>query len=986
MAIKPIDVRLDELNQEQADMNQRVDLSATLPESKVQPVDIQAMTPDMAQGEQVAGLIGGLRDITKSVVEGIKTTPIKQAPKLSPEAKAAADLAETKKAAEVMGVADQQRAGIAATIEQAKKPEMTPEALLAEKDKVAAERAGIDAATEIPPKTEFNQPRMETTEDIKNWVEAINNKAGIETKHIKLDDPRLLAAANDAGIGVDFIDKLVKNKLPVDPENTLKALNAMAASAKRLEEIAQKVVTSQASPELVAEMAQTIHFHSVLQTSVKGYQTNIAQSLAVMRIPRTGAADISAILEDFGSNSDITRFAQAYLELNDPIARAKMIAEKTTTTTWDKLFTVYVNGLLSRPTTHIKNALSNTVFMPWRLTERALASGIGALRRSVGLGSEDVYRMSEVSSIIGATPQAFINGFELAAKAAKTGIPSSWTDPIKIARQSSRMDLFSVPSGDSFASAAIRGLNFVTTVPGRALMTADEFFKGINYTHELAAEATRMGATEFDTAIKAGKSVADAQQISDDAITKFLAAPPDYIAGLAEVGTFTQKLEGKIGSAMQSINPSSPAGFVFRTQMPFIGTPVNIMAETIARTPLGIFSKDIRSALTSGMTKESDMALAKVGLGSSALYTFSDFANNGSLTGSGPGEKGTRDAMIRQGWQPYSFVLKMSNIDDDMKMALSKLPTAVTYGSGDYSGNVYISYQGMEPIGAMMAMASDYIDYAKYEGDDSRINAAFGGIAFGFGNYMLQSPFLQGVQNIQQIVGGYQANDKSRFVEAVNKISMIFAEVGRKSVTPLSGAVTSVKEKFDPLQRDYQADPNLPAGIKGMMDAFNKMKSETPGWSSSLPPKLNIWGEPVSHEFAYMPWRMKEGKMRDSDQMLIQLNANVQMPDRSMSAKDPNTGITANIKLTTDEYNEMLRIANQDLKLEDNVMSVVNFIEKDAGRSDLVTYQTAIKKPFEDTFAAAKKMLISQSIYSDAIQERLAKQAKQIKDFGKGAR
>jgi len=45
-----------------------------------------------------------------------------------------------------------------------------------------------------------------------------------------------------------------------------------------------------------------------------------------------------------------------------------------------------------------------------------------------------------------------------------------------------------------------------------------------------------------------------------------------------------------------------------------------------------------------------------------------------------------------------------------------------------------------------------------------------------------------------------------------------------KTVEPLSGLVTSTKEKIDPLRRDYQADPNLPAGVKGVMQALNKME------------------------------------------------------------------------------------------------------------------------------------------------------------------
>jgi hypothetical protein len=363
-------------------------------------------------------------------------------------------------------------------------------------------------------------------------------------------------------------------------------------------------------------------------------------------------------------------------------------------------------------------------------------------------------------------------------------------------------------------------------------------------------------------------------------------------------------------------------------------------------------------------------------------------ATDGNLTGSGPGDRGTRDAMTRQGWQPYSFVLNFSDIDDDVKQAVAKIPTSVRYGTGDYAGKVFISYQGLEPVGALMAMSADYVDYAKYEGDNSRINEIAGGLAFGFANYMMESPFLQGVSNVQQIFGEVFAasNDKGRFINGIDNIAKTFAEVSSKSVMPLSGALTSVKEKIDPLQRDYQADPNLPAGLKGLMDGFNKIRGNLPGLSEGLPPKLNIWGEPSSYEYAYAPWRMKEGKQRPVDQALIQLNANVSMPSREVSAKDPDTDISTSTKLTTEEYNEVLRIANQELGLEDSVMTVIEAIELDAGNGDLISYQQAVKKVFTDTFSAAKEELLGNSQYSSAIQKRISGRAEQLKQFGQGAR
>ena len=984
MAIKPIDIRLDELNQANADIDQRVDLASTAP-------SIEPVQPDFpAEGVQVASaksaLIGALK-FGKKVAEEVGKVEIRKTPTLTKEAQDAADIQDLKKASEMTGVATPMEAGVAGKVEVSKQPGMTLEAVTAERQAQIDKRAKVDKATEVPPKTEFNLPLMDTEESVKSTVEAINKLAGIETKTITFDD--VVAKAKESGIGIKFLDDLTKNKLAVNPENTYKVLNAMTESAKKLDGLAEKVATGGATPQEAAEFAQTIHFHSVLQQAAKGYQTNVAQSLAVMRIPRGGMDDIGEIMASVGGDSNITRFAQAFIDLKDPMARAEMIRKSAQGNAWEKLYTVYVNGLLSRPTTHIKNALSNTVFIPWRLTERAAASGIGALRQAIGVGSGDAYKFSEIPAMLASTGAAWRNGLALSAHAWKTGVPKGWKDPVKIARQQSRMEVFNYKADGSFMSASLKALNYVTTLPGRSLLTADELFKGINYTQELAAEATRLQITTFDEAIKAGSSTQEAMKKAESAMNNFLADPPQYVQNLAEIGTFTQKAEGF--AAKMQIDPGTPGGFVWRAMVPFINTPMNIMGEVVARSPLGVFSKDLRSVLnpfnkTAEANRASDLAMAKVGLGGGALYMFTEAASNNMLTGSGPGDRGQYDAMIRQGWQPYSYVMDFNEIDDEMRQALSKIPSSVRFGTGDYSGKVFISYQGLEPIGALMAMSADYFDYVKYEGDDSRVNAAFGGLAYGFATYMMESPFLQGVQNISQILGGSSGNSKAEFVGRINMVAKTFADVMSKSVTPLSGAITSVKEKIDPLQRDYQADPNLPAGLKGLMDGFNKIRANTPGLSYTLPPKLNIWGEPTSFEYAYAPWRMKEGKQRRVDQALIQLNANVSMPSRELSGKDPSTGISTSVKLTTEEYNEVLQIANKEFGLEDSVLTVIDAIELDAGNGDLIRYQQAVKKVFTDTFSAAKDKLLGDSKYSDAIQKRIAAKADQLKQFGQGAK
>ena len=983
MAIQPLDLRLDKLNQQIADTDQRIEL---VTQPKVDP-NIDATVPtvpeDIRQDDvQVAGLFS----VPGMIAKAIKNVDIRKppTPPVTPEAIAAAAIEDTTKAAVAIGVSTPIPAKVVTKVELAKqgRPGMTPEAFLSQRQEVKDLRQTTDPALEKPPELEFNLPLMATEEDVKSTVETINRMAGIETKRITFDDVK--TAAEGAGIGPKFIDEITSGKLKVNPDNTYKALNAMVASAKNLDGLANKVANGTATPTEIAEMAQTVHFHSVLQQSVKGYQTNVAQSLAVMRIPRDGSVDITSIIENFGTETDMVKFAQAYLDLKTPEGKANLIKEAAQGNVWEKLFTVYINGILSRPGTHIKNALSNTVFLPYRMAERAGAAVLGDLRAGIGLGGDTSYELMEVPTMLASSPTAIKNGLQLMSHAFANGVPKGWTDPVKIARQQSRMELFNYRADGSLLSSGLKAINYVTTLPGRSLMASDEFFKGVNYTYELAAETARLGIQTYDDALKGGSNIADALLAKDNAINQFLLEPPDYVANLAEIGTFTQKLEGTAGKLQASLTPNTATGFALRTQMPFIATPVNIMGEVVSRTPLAPFTKSYYAAMKAG-GKEADMANVKLGLSSAVLYVYSQAAVNGEITGSGPGDKGTRQAMERQGWQAYSDVYDISKIKEDVRDVFSPFP-GTRFGSGDYAGKVFVSYQGTEPIGAFKGVGADYADYVRYEQDDSRVNAYVGGIVFGIANYMLEHPFLTGVSNIATLMGGNIPNTREHLVTMVNGIAKIGATTMFKAVEPLSGMVTSAKEKIDPMRRDYQADPNLPAGLKGLMDGLNRWKSETPGLSESLPPMLNIWSEPVYHEFAWSPIRMKEGSQRPVDQALIQLNANVAMPTRTVSRRDETTGILTPTKLKTEEYNEMLRIANQEMNLESEVMAAVNVVKEDKNPDNLIFHQNVVKKVFGDVFEGAKKKLMEDSMYSDDIKKRIADKAQRLKQFGQGAK
>ena len=990
MAIAPLEQRLDKVSQELQDADTRREIAETQPLPEPSQPEIAPMEDE---GVLVASKISEGLKLLKKLRKAPEPPPPRIEPQLTPEAQQVQSQQDAAKAATSLGLGDQPTAKVVTKVEASKRarPKVTPESVAAAREVKIQERPARTPEADRPPLAQFNLNRMETTEEVKATVDAINDQLGIKVKTITFEEVK--DAAVKAGMDMTFISQLTSGKTIVNPENTYRALNAMTASAIKLNDYMQKIASGNVTLQEKAEAAQWIHFHSILQESVKGYQTNVAQSLSVMRIPRDGRVPMQTIVESLGTDEDLVKFAQAYLDAGTPEGKAKLITKMATGTPWEKAFTVYVNSLLMGTGTLVKNFLSSAIYTPYRMAERSVAAGIGAARQVVGLGSADRYRIQEVGAMMVSSRQAIADGWQMAKYSFARGYPQDWIDPDKIARSQQRLELFKRgdprfwrPEG-SLLDAGLWGLNAAITLPGRTILSTDQFFKGINYRYELVAEQTRAALSAADEARLAGASEADVRKAAESASEAVGMNPPEFLHEMAAASTFSQRVEGKLGAVLAEMSPTDPMRFALRTQIPFLSAPINVISAVVERTLLAFASKDIRNAIKMG-GKEGDMAMAKVGMSGTAMFTLSQYGQE-YMTGSGPGNKAQREAMVRQGWQPYSFIIDVSDgISEDLRKRLAGYPGAHRFGSGDYEGKLFLSYQGLEPVGAMLAMASDYNDYVKYENDDSRINAAVGGAVFGFANYIMEHPMLTGVQNITALFGSAFATGSERAIGMIDYVTQESMRVTQSIANPFTRPMRMARQEIDPMMREYRLDPNAPAGLRGMMDGWNKFKSDTPGLSDNLPPKLNIWSEPVTYEYAWSPLRAKEGKMRKADQGLVAMGARVGMPSNSVSMRDPVTGINADTKLLPDEYNEMLRVANKELGLESLVEEVLSDIKVNSitDQNDLIFYQNQIDKVFDQVFSAARQKVLMDSEFSAQIQLRITNKAQQLKQFGQGAR
>lgn len=923
-----------------------------------------------ATGEAVGGPVG------KTVTREVKQ--INAMPKVKTAGEQVKELAI---GAEKSGLGTKPEATKAGKIQQKinEEPQVTVKQLQTQVDenvKVLESTLPEDLTAKKQP---FNLPLISADTDLQAVVKSVAETSNIKTNNITFED--VIASAKSAGMDDTFITKLTNGTLTVDPKNTYMALEAQKSSANHLQELLTRFKDNPTSitPADELEAMQTISFHSLIQRSVKGYQTNVAQSLAVMRIPREGFINLEEATSGLMTGSDLRKFADAFLSQTDAAKRAALI-DATATGGWkDKAFSVFVNNILSRPATHVKNAISNTIMMPVRMMERAGAAGVGTVRKAIGLGEDEQYYFSEIFSGLAGTNQAIKDGFNMAKFAAREGYSSTLNDANKIEFAKARTEIFDYNS-DSPLAGFLKATNFVATLPGRSLLTADEFFKGINFRFELEAMATRNGIKAYDDAVKAGTSSADAEKLYDNAVQNIYDNPPAELQSLAQEATFTKPLEGWAKKAQELINDDSSIGFLTRLQVPFVTTPVNLNLQVLERTPLALIGKKIRGDIAKG-GKEGDLALAKIGMGTSAGMMMAGYASDGKITGAGPADKGQRDSLIRQGWQPYSLVFDFSDMTETQKAEFAKLPVDVRYGSGDYAGKVYVSYQGMEPVGAFMAMSANYHEYVKYENDNSKINAMRAGLAYGFYDYMMQSPFLQGLSNISSALGVSYRSNQDDAVKLMDTLGQSLVNFAGRTVVPLSGLVSSIREKTDPYQREYKIDPNaessLPVGIRqGINDVLNTV----PGLSSTLPLKLNLWGEPVEYEYSWAPIRMKAGKQNEADQVIIQSGSKVKMPTRNLS-HEVEKGLSITVDLSPQEYNEMLQIANDPagLNLQTRLVEFADEIKT----LPLYRQQGMISSFIQESFSKARKVLYANS---PEIQDRIQQRADIIRDVGQGAK
>jgi len=856
------------------------------------------------------------------------------------------------------------------------------------------------------PETAFNLDMIQDADGVKQFIEATARAYGadkIEKISYKQMAEKLSNEGYDEGFIARIIDPLQATK--ASPQDAYKMQLALVDAGKRAFDLGEQVKAAkkagELNPELTSAFMQAVALEGTLVKAVRGRQADIARTLGIFSQARQSSAErgamLEAIMNEAGGIESVHDFANKYTALASSSARATMAENgygNALSRGTDMWMSTWINGLLSNPTTHAKNIAGNLFFGGLQIPERALASAIGKTRNFMFKGGEDAISTDEIYAQAMGFLQGIREGGEIAGRAFKSNTP---TDPFqKIEATRLNREPFEVDFGDSdtgkAVSGALRYYGKFVTLPGRALMAEDEFFKGVGYRMELNALATRESEKMYKALIGSGVDPDNAARQSADFMADMLANPSDDIRdaamGVARTVTFTRELGSaeRIGGNTVGFNVNLQAmqgafqNPLLKVFVPFIKTPTNIALEAMARTPgLNFASPRFWGDYNAGGIRR-DQAIARVTLGGAMIYSVSAGVFEGRVTGYGPMRMEDKKALEGTGWQQFSFVFDTKDVSEEMMAKFEKL-TTVSRGPD----KVYISYAGLEPIGTLLGIGATSGEYAQMTPGGEDLDKLMMGGALGVYQYLSEQPMLQGFSEIQKVFTSGAKDGPTILYDFINAASKQMSQfvIGGSPVGVHSSFVAGVERIVDPTRSNTMpAEMSTKTGmiepaVRGFYDAVRYYKSRNPLTSDSLPRSIDpitgeveMVGKGKLYEM-FNPFKESSGKYNQAKAVLVAYGVPMYIPKKSIDG----------IQLSATQYNRWIELATQDGALADQIAylgesdSIQNLASQDLGKA-----QAIITKVMSDAYSNAKQRLIAEDPdLFDAMQE-----AKEFKrDYGK---
>ena len=646
--------------------------------------------------------------------------------------------------------------------------------------KAGSTAADPDAAANI------NLNNIETPDDVKTIIDrvaAADTTPINEARREKITNVELPKLADDLGMTVD--DLLARRQGEAfNAEQILAARKILIASGEHLIKLSKEAATG--GDMQLAMFRRAMAQHRAIQAQVSGMTAEAGRALQSFNIiAESSKAQERAIKEALETSGGIEvnqKMAQMISELDDPAQIGRFVKDANKATTVDMLYEVWINGLLSSPTTHMVNNLSNAMVAAITVGERKVASAIG---ESIPPGEAT----AQLKGMIDGSRE----GLRLAWQALKTGEPSDVLEKVEV-------DQRRAISGQNLDVAGFAGrfadfIGEIVRVPGRLLTTSDAFFKAVGYRMELHAQAYRQAFSEG---------------LRDEAAAKraieIINNPPENIKMAAvnagRYQTFTNSLSetrirgiGEIGQMGEAARRKKTIGPYARVIIPFVRTPTNIMSFMFERTPLAPLSRSIREEIAAGGARR-DLALGKIVTGSTIMAVAADLTISGQITGAGPVDPQMRNIKRATGWQPYSIKV----------------------------GDTYYAYNRLDPVGGYLGLSADVTEIMG-QIDEATADQIATAAVLSIVQNMSSKTYMSGVTEFLDALDSSSTDPEANNYKLTRYLQRLAGSMVPASVANLERVMS----------------PEMSATY-GYID---RIKSRIPGFSEGLPPRRNIFGEPV---------------------------------------------------------------------------------------------------------------------------------------------
>ena len=688
----------------------------------------------------------------------------------------------------------------------------------------------------------INWPKIKTPDDVRQVIQdmadadlpAIDKaRRGVRT------NAQTIASAEHENAWKLLLDRRAKVATPLNAEQTLAVRQLWASSGDKLA-AAARLAAEQPTPENLFLFRRTMALHGVVQREVLAVRTETARALQQWSIPAgpntVVAKQIEEVIGEFGGadvSADLARRVAALADEGNRAAMDAMSRQGTMAATAEAVFEYWINARLSNPTTHIVNAGSNILVALASQLERAMAAGITSLK-----GGADGVEAGEALAMMHGLMQSQRDAWRNAAQSFRTGESGFGIGKIEAPRtrqisseawgnlrsQSLRQAL-NVPG---FAHG-LNALGAVVTSPGRALTSADEYFKTVSYRMEVHAQAARTVAQELRSGAldEAGMAKRMAELV-DEPSEATVAAARDF----AQYNTFTNR-PGEWTRSFMKLRNDVPGA---RYMLPFIRTPANILRFAVERSPGAPILSDVRADIAAG-GRRADLALARLSLGSFTMLTAYDYALSGQISGGGPADIGALSTLRRQGWQPYSVRV----------------------------GDRWFAYNRLDPFGAQLGIAANIAELSSFDAPagaevDEAIYRTIGSV----GQTMMDRTYLTGAAELFDVL-----SDPRRYADG------FFQRFGASFAVP--GAAQAVERGLDP-------------ELRRAVDIVDEIRARTPGLSEDVPIRHDLWGRPIDYRSglglawdAVSPIYSSRHKAEPIDEALMDMGYGPRMPSNRVT-------------------------------------------------------------------------------------------------------